>query len=57
MNNGGHAGYPSGPGGLMNGAIQKQSPLGMELGEFMLDSDLDFLGNQLFEYNPGVGGM
>lgn len=55
----GNAVFPPGTiGGMLNGAYHKQSPLGMELGEFMLDGDLDFLSSQLFEYNPGgVGGI
>lgn len=58
MNNDGTAVYPPGAaGGVMHGAYQKQSPLGMELGEFMLDGDLDFLSGQIFDYNRGVGGM
>lgn len=40
---------PDGPTGIMNGqAHNKHSPLGMELGEFILDGDLDFLSSQLF---------
>lgn len=31
----------------------RHSPLGMELGEFMLDGDLNFLSSHLFEYNSG----
>ncbi len=31
----------------------KQSPLGMDMGEFLLDGDLDFLSNQSFAYNRG----
>jgi hypothetical protein len=42
---------------LYGGLNNKQSPLGIELGEFMLDSDLDFLNSQMFEYNPGAGGL
>ncbi|OAG40419.1 hypothetical protein AYO21_05319 [Fonsecaea monophora] len=40
-----------------NGGIvanSKQSPLGMELGEFMLDGDLEFLSSHSFAYNRGV---
>jgi len=37
-----------------------QSPVGMELGEFMIDSDLDFLG-RLFDLSSrnvdGSGGL
>lgn len=45
-------------GGILGGNLNnKQSPLGIELGEFMLDSDLDFLSSQLFEYNPGGGAI
>ncbi|OCT49144.1 hypothetical protein CLCR_04559 [Cladophialophora carrionii] len=42
--------------GMFNGMIQsnKQSPLGMELGEFMLDGDLEFLSSHSFAYNRGV---
>jgi hypothetical protein len=29
----------------------------MEFGEFLLDSDLDFLSTRVFEYNPGVDGL
>ncbi|KIY03377.1 uncharacterized protein Z520_00068 [Fonsecaea multimorphosa CBS 102226] len=35
-------------------ASSKQSPLGMELGEFMLDGDLEFLSSHSFAYNRGV---
>jgi hypothetical protein len=55
---GGNSVMPPGAiGGVLNGTYHKQSPLGMELGEFMLDGDLDFLSGQLFEYNTGVGGI
>ena len=39
-----------------NGMISstKQSPLGMELGEFMLDGDLEFLSSHSYAYNRGV---
>jgi hypothetical protein len=42
--------------GMFNGLVPstKQSPLGMELGEFMLDGDLEFLSSQSFAYNRGV---
>jgi len=33
------------------GGSTKQSPLGMELGEFMLDGDLEFLSSHSFHYN------
>ncbi|RFU24957.1 hypothetical protein B7463_g11376, partial [Scytalidium lignicola] len=43
--------------GLVNGVSRnKHSPLGMELGEFMLDGDLDFLSNQLFGFNRNPSG-
>jgi hypothetical protein len=29
----------------------------MEFGEFLLDSDFDFLSSRAFEYNPGVNGL
>jgi hypothetical protein len=58
MNNDGTAVYhPGAAGGVMHGTFPKQSPVGMELGEFMLDGDFDFLSGQLLDYNPGVGGM
>ena len=42
--------------GMFNGMVSstKQSPLGMELGEFMLDGDLEFLSSHSFAYNRGV---
>jgi hypothetical protein len=42
--------------GFYNGMVpnSKQSPLGMELGEFMLDGDLDFLSSQQYGYNRGA---
>ncbi|EXJ56967.1 hypothetical protein A1O7_07311 [Cladophialophora yegresii CBS 114405] len=42
--------------GMFNGMIpsNKQSPLGMELGEFMLDGDLEFLSSHSFAYNRGA---
>jgi hypothetical protein len=59
--------YSNGNGnsGIQPGAIDgmtnrelhsKHSPLGMEMGEFMLDGDLEFLNSQMIEYNqwPGV---
>lgn len=35
--------------------FSNQSPVGMELGEFMIDSDLDFLG-RLFDLGRNVDG-
>lgn len=29
---------------------QEQSPLGIELGEFFMDRDLDFLNDQMFDF-------
>ncbi len=42
--------------GMFNGMVSstKQSPLGMELGEFMLDGDLEFLSSHSYAYNRGV---
>ncbi|KAH8799845.1 fungal-specific transcription factor domain-containing protein [Xylogone sp. PMI_703] len=42
--------------GFMSGTNNKHSPLGMELGEFMLDGDLDFLSHQLFGFNRSTNG-
>lgn len=30
--------------------MQEQSPLGIELGEFFMDRDLDFLNDQMFDF-------
>lgn len=42
--------------GMFNGMVtsSRHSPLGMELGEFMLDGDLEFLSSHSFAYNRGV---
>jgi hypothetical protein len=54
--NGSGASLPGGTAAMGNGSLNnKYSPLGMELGEFMLDGDLTFLSSHLFEYrNPGA---
>ncbi|OAP63435.1 hypothetical protein AYL99_02662 [Fonsecaea erecta] len=44
--------YNNHGGGIVTSS--KQSPLGMDLGEFMLDGDLEFLSSHSFAYNRGV---
>jgi hypothetical protein len=59
LNGSGASGFvPAGTAAMGNGLLNsKHSPLGMELGEFILDGDLNFLSSRLFEYNNPGGGM